>query len=205
MASLSSWCSNELAFGFFNYIGNEYMLLCFFPPRSPSHLQSWGTEQKPIQSLCCLEQTEIAHPVESFAIYAWIYRILQYRHYASTSNAQSYSSAIVNTCCSWIYCCTYDQGWQFVSDTAPDVLARTWANTSGLLIFSASLTKLTLFHAGVTDVKMQGVMGSCSVSGVSLSYHPTPNPSPKNVVSHSIKLLPVSDLCYPTIQWSSGI
>lgn len=75
---------------------------------------------------------------------------------------------------------TYDQGWQLLSDTEPEVLARTWAKIKGLLIFSASRTKLTLFHAGVTEVKIQGVTAFCSWTPGSLSYQPTPNPSPLN-------------------------
>lgn len=71
---------------------------------------------------------------------------------------------------------TYFQGWQLASVTAPEVLALTWANTKGLLIFSASRTRFVLFQAGVTDVKMHGVMRLSLL--VSLSYHPTPNPSP---------------------------
>ena len=70
---------------------------------------------------------------------------------------------------------TYFHGWQLASVTAPDVLARTCANSNGLLIRSASRTRLELLHAGVTDVKIQGVPDPSSGS---VSYHPTPKPSP---------------------------
>jgi hypothetical protein len=90
---------------------------------------------------------------------------------------------------------TYFQGWQLASVTAPDVLARTWANTRGLLIFSASRTKFVLFQAGVTDVKMHGVMRLSLL--VSLSYHPTPNPSPIRKCSGLASLVSVSP-CPPS-------
>lgn len=70
---------------------------------------------------------------------------------------------------------TYFHGWQLASVTAPDVLALTCANSNGLLIRSARRTRFELLHAGVTDVKIQGVP---EPSSGSLSYHPTPKPSP---------------------------
>lgn len=60
--------------------------------------------------------------------------------------------------------------------TVPAVLALTWAKTSGLLIFSASRIRLLLFQAGVTDVKIQGVLAVSE--SASCSYQPTPKPSP---------------------------
>lgn len=59
---------------------------------------------------------------------------------------------------------------QLLSETEPAVEARTWANTRGLFILSASRIKFILFHAGVTEVKMQGELPS-SESGVD-SYQP---------------------------------
>lgn len=64
-------------------------------------------------------------------------------------------------------------GWtdlQLLSETEPAVEARTWAKTRGLFILSASRIKFMLFHAGVTEVKMQGELPS-SGSGAD-SYHP---------------------------------
>ena len=59
---------------------------------------------------------------------------------------------------------------QLLSETDPAVEARTCANTSGLLIFSARRIRFMLFQAGVTEVKMQGAAPS-SGSG-SDSYQP---------------------------------
>lgn len=60
---------------------------------------------------------------------------------------------------------------QLFSDKVPEVEALTWANTKGLLIFSASLAKFWLFHAGVTDANIHGVLSGPGFD----SYHPKEN------------------------------
>jgi hypothetical protein len=50
----------------------------------------------------------------------------------------------------------YEKGWQLLSDSAPVVVARTWANTSDEAVFLASRARFTQFQAGVVEVKMHG-------------------------------------------------
>jgi len=50
----------------------------------------------------------------------------------------------------------YANGWQLLSLNAPVVVARTCANTSELVVFSARRVRLVQFHAGVVEVNMQG-------------------------------------------------
>lgn len=54
----------------------------------------------------------------------------------------------------------------------PAVVALTWAKTSGDLIFSAMRVRFALFHAGVIEVKTQGVFPNSG--SLTLSYQPVP-------------------------------
>ena len=53
----------------------------------------------------------------------------------------------------------------------PGYAARTWAKTRGELILHATRPRLSLFHAGVTLVKVQGV-GSTRSAGQSAENQP---------------------------------
>lgn len=64
------------------------------------------------------------------------------------------------------------KGWQFCSETGiPGYAARTWAKTSGEVILQARRPRLSLFQAGVTLVKVQGV-GSTRSAGQSAENQP---------------------------------
>lgn len=49
------------------------------------------------------------------------------------------------------------KGWQFESDRAPSVVARTWAKIRGDVVLEASRERLMQFQAGMVDVNIQGV------------------------------------------------
>lgn len=114
MASLSSWWSNLSALGLESYKKKHLTILGIYPYHESSirkHLQNWETEQKPIRSLCCLEQIGTTLQVKRPTVYVWSARrmdeylfmcvcvyvyvitlpcqIAQFLHYASTWSAHN--------------------------------------------------------------------------------------------------------------------
>src|SRR5688572_2123580 len=77
----------------------------------------------------------------------------------------------------------YWNGWQFDSDTSPQLAARTCATKQSVLTFGARFRRFRLLHAGLTETNVTGS------SLTSLAYHPMTKPSPLSGSSISLSLI----------------